>query len=239
MENNKTVVAITGAYSGLGAALARRFAERGCGLVLAGRDAEKLDAFAASLNTEAVCVVADIRRKEDCENIVKAAVDNFGKLDAMINNAGVWWIGKIDDISEGDVSVMFETNTFGPLWCTKAALAVMQSQGKQHDVQGTSIFPCIVNVCSTAAIDFKSSHLLYCASKHALIGLTGCLAEDMKDSGVRVIAFCPGGMKTDLFRKNPERMRDDFMDPDYAAKRLVEFIESGSKEWLFILRRWE
>jgi len=223
------VVAITGAYSGLGAALARQFAENGCRLVLAGRDAEKLDAFGASLPAETISVVADVRNREDCENIVKAAIDNFGRLDLVINNAGVWWIGRIDDITVEDVSAMFGTNTFGPLWCTKAALAVMQNQGS-----GT-----IVNVCSTAAIDFKSSHLLYGASKHALLGLTGVLAEELKDSPVRIIAFCPGGMKTDLFRKNPERMRDDFMDPEYVASRLIEFIDSGSKEWLFILRRYE
>ncbi len=229
MELRGKVVAITGAYKGLGAALSEAFAEKGCKLVLGGRNKEELLTFCQKIEktAEAIPIVMDVRNKGDCEQIIKKAVDEFGRIDILINNAGVWWISDIENVSKEDVATMFETNTFGPLWSTRAALEVMKKQESG----------CIVNICSTAAVDYKSSHLLYGASKSALLGLTGCLAEDLKDTGIRIIGFCPGGMKTELFRHNPERYRDDFMDPSYVAEYLISFIESDSKEWLVILRR--
>ncbi len=229
MELRGKVVAITGAYKGLGAALSEAFAEKGCKLVLGGRNKEELVDFCNKMKriAEVLPVVIDVRNKDECEAFVRKAVDEFGRIDILINNAGVWWIGDIDNVSEEDVATMFETNTFGPLWSTKAALEVMKKQESG----------CIVNICSTAAVDYKSSHLLYGASKSALLGLTGSLAEDLKDTGIRIIGFCPGGMKTELFRRNPERLRSDFMDPAYVADYLIKFLGSDSKEWLVILRR--
>jgi len=231
MNLKDKVVAITGAYKGLGAALSEAFANKGCRLVLGGRNEEELEKFSAAMKklTDVVSVIIDVRKKEDNEQFVKATIDKFGRLDILINNAGVWWKRKIDDVTEEDAATMFETNTFGPLWCTKAALEVMKRQDEG----------CIINIGSVVAVDHKSSHLLYAASKSALLSFTGCLAENLKNSNIRMVCFCPGGMKTNLFRHNPERFDPNFMDTKDVADYLIKFIESDSKDWLVVLRRFE
>lgn len=228
MDLNGRVVAITGAYKGLGAALSEALARKGCRLVLAGRNEKELRVFSDKMRkiAEVVPVAADVRKKEDNERLIREAVNRFGRLDILINNAGVWWKGKIDDITEDELAEMFETNTFGPVWSAKAALDAMEKQKSG----------CIVNICSVTAVDHRSANPLYAASKGALLSFTGSIAAHLKDTNIRAICFCPGGMKTELFRRNPERFDPNFMDPKDVADYLIRFIESDSKEWLLVLR---
>ncbi len=229
MELKGKVVAITGAYSGLGAALSEALAKKGCRLVLGGRNEKSLEAFAEKMKglTDAVGVKMDVRYLNDCRNLVETAVKNFGRLDIMINNAGVWDMAPIEDITEEQVKDMFETNTFGMIYCSKFAIKEMKKQG----------YGMVVNVSSVAGIDFKKNEGIYSASKHAAVGFTGCLAEDLKDSGIRVLCICPGGMKTGLFRNNPERMKPEFMEPSGVAGKIIWHLENQTDEWLIILRR--
>ena len=221
------VAAITGAYKGLGASLSMALAGKGYKLALVGRDRKELERFAAGIkNTDVLPVVADVRKKKDCERIVNAAVRRFGRLDLLVNNAGVWKSAKIDDAKEEDIREMFEVNVFGPIYCSQAAVRVMRRQGSGH----------ILNIGSTSAVDNKSSHVAYGSSKAALIGFTGCLGKELEGTGIRVSVFSPGGMKTHLFRSRPERMGDDFMDPDFVAKRIIRHIENPGNKWHVVLR---
>ncbi|MBI2232325.1 MAG: SDR family oxidoreductase [Candidatus Aenigmarchaeota archaeon] len=222
------VVAITGAYKGLGAALAEQFAVKGCRLVLGGRNKEKLLEFSKKLS--AVPVVMDVRKWGDCENFVNEAVKHFGKIDIAINNAGVWDIASFDEMTEQQIKDMTETNLYGVMFCSKFEAMQMSSQGRG----------LIINIGSTAGIDFKSSHLAYGASKHAVVGFTGALNEELKgkqSENLRALCFCPGGIKTDLFRPKPERVREDFMESEFAASYLIEQIENDNPKWLLILRK--
>lgn len=223
------VAAITGAYKGLGAALSKLFAEKGYKLVLGGRDKNELGKFIHKLkgDTDIEIVVMDVRSKEDCERFIDAAVKRFGRLDLLINNAGWWKAGSIDEVTEEDIKIMFETHVFGPIYCSQAAIKIMKQQGNGH----------ILNIGSTAAIDHKTSHIAYGTSKAALIGFTGCLRSELQGTGIRVSVFSPGGMKTDLFRSKPERMQDTFMDPAFVAQKVMEHVENPSDEWHVILRR--
>lgn len=223
------VAAITGAYSGLGAALSKALGKRGYRLVIGGRDKYKLENFAREIKnvTEVAAVVMDVRKKEDCELFVNAAVKNFGRLDLLINNAGVWRLARIEDVTEKDVRDMFETNTFGPIYCSQAAVKIMKKQDNGH----------ILNIGSTSAVDYRSSHIAYGSSKSALIGFTGCLKTELEGTGIRVSVFSPGGMKTNLFHSEPKRDTADYMDPDFVAGKIIEHIENPSDEWHVILRR--
>lgn len=223
------VAAITGPYKGLGAALSRALAARGYKLVLGGRDNEALQGFADEIrrSTEAVAVTLDVRSRGDCVRFVDAAKEKFGRLDLLINNAAIWRAASIDEATEADIREMFEVNALGPIFCAQAAVPLMRRQGSGH----------ILNIGSTAAVDNKSSHVAYGASKSALIGFTGCLRTELQGTGIRVTVFSPGGMKTDLFRTKPERVKDDYMDPAFVAGKIMGHIEHPSDEWHVTLRR--
>lgn len=223
------VAAITGAYSGLGAALSKALAERGYKLILGGRNKAELEKFVNEIKnlTDVVPVTMDVKNKKDCEHFINAAVEKFGRLDILINNAGIWKMANIDEVGERDIKDMFETNIFGPIYCSQAAVRIMKKQRAGH----------ILNIGSTAAVDYKTSHIAYGSSKAALIGFTGCLKTELEGTGIRVSVFSPGGMKTQLFRSKPARMRDDFMDPSFVAAKILRHIENPDDEWHVILRR--
>lgn len=226
----RKVAAITGAYSGLGAALSELLAKKKYALVIGGRDKKKLENFAKKIRkkVEVVPVVMDVRRKADCERFVKTAVDTFGRLDVLITNAGVLYeLKPVEEVTEEEFRDTFEVNTFGVFFCDQAAIRIMKKQKNGH----------IINIGSTSAVDYKSSHSAYGASKSAVIGLTGCLQKELVGTGVKITVFNPGGMKTDLFRKQPGRSTEGYMEPAFVAERILEHIESNSDEWNVVLRR--
>jgi len=223
------IAAITGAYSGLGAALSRLLAKKGYKLVLGGRNKAELQRFIDEIKkvTDAVAVTMDVRKKDDCKRFIKAAEESFGRLDLLINNAGIWKLAKVEDAKEEDIKNIFETNVFGPIYCAQAAISVMKKQGKGF----------ILNIGSTAGIDYKSSFVAYGSSKAALISLTGCLRAELEGTGIKVAAVSPGGMKTNLFRSEPEKNLDEYMDPDSVAEKILDYIENPTDEWHLVIRR--
>ncbi len=223
------IAAVTGAYSGLGASLSRILAKRGYKLVLGGRNKAELEQFANEMKKHAdvLTVTMDVRNKSDCERFIGKAIEKFGRLDLLINNAGIWGMASIDEVTEQDIRDIFETNAFGPIYCSQAAVRIMKKQGTGH----------ILNIGSTAAVDYKTSHIAYGSSKAAVIGFTGCLRTELEGTGIRVSVFSPGGIKTQLFRSKPERMKDDFMEPDFVAERILQHIENPADEWHVVLRR--
>ncbi|MBI4149290.1 SDR family oxidoreductase [Candidatus Woesearchaeota archaeon] len=222
------VAAITGAYSGLGASLSRALLKKGYKLVLGGKDPAEQEAFLKTMKRKPViALVIDVRRKADCEQLIQTAIQSFGRLDILINNAGTWRMAPIDKITEQDIHDLFETNVFGPIYTSQAAVKVMKKQGSGH----------ILNIGSTAAVDYKTSQVAYGASKAAIIGLTGCLRTELAGTGIRVSVFSPGGMKTNLFRTHPGRMQPDFMEPDFVAGKILRHIQNPDDEWHVVLRR--
>lgn len=223
------VAAITGAYSGLGAALAELLAKKGYALVLGGRNEKKLNGFIDKMQkmTEVEPVVMDVRKKEDCHKFIEQAVKRFGKLDLLINNAGVWTRAAIEEVTEEEITDIFATNIFGPIYLSQAAVKIMKQQGSGQ----------ILNIGSTSAIDYKTAHIAYGSSKAALIGFTGCLRTELQGAGIRVTCFNPGGIKSNLFRDHPLPNLEEFMEPKFVAEKILKHIESNSDEWNVVLRR--
>jgi len=175
------VVVVTGAGSGIGEGIARRFSAEGACVVLAGRTREKLDAVAATLPRERTLVkVTDVAKYRQVESLVEAAVRKFGRLDVMVNNAGIAPEGKVTEASLEDWEATMATNAGGVFHGCRAAIPhLLKTQG------------CIVNMASVSGLGGDWGLSFYNASKGAIINFTRALALDHGKDGVRVNAVAP------------------------------------------------
>ena len=175
------VVIVTGAGSGIGEGIARRFSAEGAAVVLAGRTREKLDRVAAELPAERTLVkVCDVSRYRQVEALVEAALRRFGRLDVMVNNAGVAPEGKVTEASLEEWEETMAINAGGVFHGCRAALPhLIGSKG------------CIVNMASVSGLGGDWGLSFYNASKGAIINFTRALALDHGPDGVRVNAVAP------------------------------------------------
>lgn len=184
------VALITGASQGLGKALALAFAGEGASLVINSRSDESIRPVAEeaeSLGAEVLAVAADVSRGADVEKMVGAAVDRFGRIDVLINNAGV--LGprtKLEDHAEEEWRQVIDANLTGLFLVTKAVIPHMPEGGS------------IINVVSGASAGPRANWGAYAISKFGVEGLTGNLAIELEDRNIRVNAVDPGGMRTPM-----------------------------------------
>jgi len=190
MSENTQVVLVTGALAGIGRATAQAFAETGANVVVAGRRPEAGEALAAELagyGGEAVFIAADVRHESEVQQLVDQTVSRFGRLDVMVNNAGVdGEMVPFAGVTPESYAAVFDTNVLGTLLGIKHALRVMEPQGSG----------AIVNVSSIYGDKGFPLNAPYVASKHAIIGLTRTAALEGAPQGVRVNAIGPGPVQT-------------------------------------------
>jgi NAD(P)-dependent dehydrogenase (short-subunit alcohol dehydrogenase family) len=185
------VVLVTGGSRGLGLVLARELANRGARLVLLARNAAELDAAADDLRrhhpgVHVMTIAADVRRREDAERAVEAAVRQFGRIDVLVNNAGTIQVGPMEHMQLSDYEDAMNTHFWGPLYMIRAALPHMRRQDGGR----------IVNVSSIGG-RIAVPHLLpYSASKFALVGLSDGLRAELARHDIVVTTVCPGLMRT-------------------------------------------
>ncbi len=202
MENNikGKVAAITGASSGIGEAIALMLAARGCKLVLGARRSDRLEALVHGIREsggEAVYRVTDIKRRDDVINLVDLALASYGGLDAMINNAGISHLSRVDELQVEDWEEMIDVNLKGTLYGIAAALSVFKQQGYGH----------IINIISTSGIKIVPLQGVYAGTKNAV----RTIAEAMRqESGgqYRVTGISPGFVQTELVDRIAERVKD-------------------------------
>ena len=184
------VVLITGALTGIGRAAAFAFANDGARVVVSGRRAAEgktLEEELRRLGAEAEFVIADVRREDDVSALVDKAMTRFGRLDVVVNNAGVEGTpGPVTDVSADAYTALFDTNVLGTLWGLKHALRVMQPQGSGN----------VINISSTLGERGGANLSLYAGSKHAVEGITKSAAIEAAAYGVRVNAVAPGPTET-------------------------------------------
>ena len=212
----KTVL-VTGAASGLGAALARRLAASGADIIGADLQEGRLDDSMAQLRAQGVqahALVADIADPAAAACAVGYALDVFGRLDILVNNAGTDVTLPIDELAVEDIDRILAVNLRGPFLSSKFAFPVMQRQGSGH----------IVNILSTAAKRAWANASAYHASKWGLLGLSHALHVEGRAVGVKVTAVVSGGMRTPfLLDRFPDLDPNDFQDPANVA-RTVRFV---------------
>ncbi|KQT59724.1 3-oxoacyl-ACP reductase [Methylobacterium sp. Leaf456] len=195
------VVLVTGAASGIGEATARRFAEEGARLVLADLNEEGLRKVADGLGAEEVLThAADLSNADRCKETIESAIQKFGRLDVLVNNAGKDHLGRVDEGDLKDFSVVVETDLYGVFYMTRFALPhLRESRG------------CIVNVSSVSGLGGDWNHSFYCAAKGAVTNFTRAVALDEAKAGVRVNAVNPSLVYTPF----TAGMQDQ---PDLVAK---------------------
>lgn len=186
-----TVVAVTGASSGIGEATARLLAARGARLVLGARRKDRLDRLAAELvaaGSRAVALSVDVTSRRDVETLVETATNEFGGLDVLVNNAG---ISKIGPLSDGDVdgwSAMIDVNLRGVLHGIAAAAPVFRRQGHGH----------FVTMVSTAGLKIVPDMGVYAATKNAVRTVMEALRQESTDGVIRTTSISPGFVRTEL-----------------------------------------
>ena len=192
---SQQVVVITGALAGIGRATALAFADEGAQVVVSGRREEAGTALAEELRSrgaEAEFVRADVRRDEEMRNLIDVAVQRFGHVDVVVNNAGTeGQQGPLTEQTDESVAEVFDANVLGTVFGMKHALRVMLPRGKGS----------IVNVSSLLGHRGMAGVSIYTASKHAVEGLTKAGALEAAGSGVRVNAVAPGPVETDMMNR--------------------------------------
>lgn len=198
--NNKVVI-VTGAGSGIGAATARRFASEGACVVLAGRTRAKLDHIATTLPADKFLVQpTDVANWPEVQRLVQATVDKFGRLDVLVNNAGVAPAGKITEATLEDWRQVMSIDLDGVFYGCRAAIPeLIKTKGS------------IINVSSVSGLGGDWSLSFYNAAKGAVTNFTRALAMDHGADGIRVNAVCPSLTRTDM-------TEDMYQDPALMAK---------------------
>ncbi len=186
------VVIVTGASSGIGRESALLFAKQGTKTVLADIRPQQLDDTATAiqkLGAEAVAVRADVSKREQVDRMVQAAVDSFGRVDILINNAGYGYGATIEQTTEEEFRALWETNVLSVLFGMQAVVPIMRKQGSGH----------IINVASAAGKIAYPGLGAYSATKHAVVALTDALRAEVADAGIHSSIVLPIGTTTEFF----------------------------------------
>ncbi len=183
----KTVI-VTGSSAGIGEGIARRFASEGANVIINARNEQKCRAVAETLDPERTLVVAgDVSKPAFASEIVAAAVEKFGGLDTLVNNAGVAAAGMLHKASDEDIDRVIDINVKGVLYMCRAAIPELKKTGGS-----------IVNISSVSGIGGDSTLPIYNASKGAVTNLTRGLALQIGMLGIRVNTICPSVTRSDM-----------------------------------------
>lgn len=192
MRFHNKVVIITGAAGGIGRAAARLFAQEGARLALVDLDTEQLEAIRRELNLDiGRCLIkaADVTDEKAVADYTAKALQTFGVIDVVFNNAGiVGEANKVPDFSAQSMQQVLQVNVMGVFYGMKYALRAMQPRG-----QGV-----IINTGSISGVRGMPDTIAYCASKHAIMGMTRCAAAENAETGIRVCAVCPSPVSTSM-----------------------------------------
>ncbi len=185
------VAMVTGASRGIGFAVAKRLAQLGADLIICARNPEILAAAARELDregTKVLAVPADMAKPAEIESLMQHSEKASGPVEILVNNAGVGYFGPIQDSTEENWDAVLDTNLKSIFLLSKAVAPAMIRRKSGH----------IVNIASLAGKNAFAGGAIYCASKWGLLGLTACMAEDLRAYGIRVSAVCPGSVATDF-----------------------------------------
>ena len=207
---------ITGTSKGFGRVWAEAALARGDRVAATARDVKTLQPLADQYGDQVATIALDVTDKAAVHAAITQTLAKFGRLDVVVNNAGYGLFGAVEEVSEAQARAQMETNLFGALWVTQAALPHMRAQGSGHIIQVSSIGG--VNAFPTIG--------LYHASKWALEGLSQSLAAEVKDMGIHVTLVEPAGYATDW--RGPSAVRATPLAAYDGARALIAAFRSGS-----------
>ena len=230
---HNSVVIITGASSGIGLACAYAFYNEGAKLVLAARSEEIIKELADEFNTNgkirAIAVKTDVAIESDCKYLIEKAIESFGKIDILINNAGVSMRANFSDVNLNVLRRLMDINFWGTVYCTKYAYSsIIVNKGS------------IVGISSVAGIHGMPCRTGYSASKYAVHGFLEAIRIELLNKGVHVMTVVPGFVSTNVRKvalvadgsAQGESPRDEnkMMPPEELAKRIIRGIKKNKRQ---------
>ncbi len=217
------VAIVTGAGSGIGKSIALQLAQNGCRVMLAGRNVDNLDSVSTEIEDgdgDAVCCVCDVTNEASVVNLVRTTVNAFGRLDIVVNNAGVGIYGMLEDSQTSDWEAVMNVNARGPYLLCREAVPYLRERSISY----------IVNVGSVVSVKGYERQSIYSASKHAMHGLSKALAREVQEDNIRVHVICPGGVDTDMVSQaRPDLDRSDLIQPDEIADIVLFLVTRRGK----------
>lgn len=239
-DTNSKVWFITGSSTGFGRSLTEAVLKHGDRVVATARKPEQLDDLVHQYPTTAKAVRLDVTKPQEVRDAIKAAIDAFGRLDVVVNNAGYGSIGAIEEVSDDAIRYQFETNVFGALDVIRAVLPTLRQQQSGH----------ILNISSVGGFVSFGASGIYCATKFALEALSEALAKEVAHFGIKVTIVEPGAFRTDFNGRSlatPDTLMDEYAstsgamlqwlkdmdgkqpgDPDKASAAMIQVVESDN-----------
>ncbi len=222
LENS--VALVTGASRGIGFAIARRLAQLGANVAICGRDTARLGAAAVELRrtgAKITAVPADVTRTPQIRVLVKQTLRELGPIDVLVNNAGIGRFGPVHELAPADWDAVLDTNLKSVFLVSGAVVPSMIERKRGH----------IINIGSLAGKNAFANGSVYCASKWGLLGLSRCMAEDLRQYGIRVSVISPGSVATD-FSPHEGRDTSKMLQPDDVAHAVESLLTQAPQSFI-------
>jgi len=221
MDLTDKVAVVTGASSGLGRHFAAALIDRGAHVFGLARSTDKLTTIHDELGDRFHPVTCDVRDEAQVEAAFQTVVDEGGRIDVLINNAGLGQFGPVDALPLDDWDVQQDTNVRGVFLCTRAAVPTMKQQNAESGFGGH-----IVNIASIAGLLGNPNISAYNASKFAVRGFSEAIMKELREDGIKVSCVYPGSIETNFFDVADTSMTDNPMQPEDVAETVLHLIET-------------
>jgi len=208
------VVVITGASSGIGNSTAKALANKGAKIVAGARRLDRLETLQKEITEdggEIIISETDVTKKSDCDNLVKQAVDKWGRVDVLINNAGLMPLSFVKSLKIDEWDRMIDVNIKGVMYCTAAVIPTMIEKNSGH----------IVNISSVAGRIVFPAGSVYCATKHAVTAFSEGLRQELSvRKNIRITSIEPGVVQTELTNTITEKALESFIEKGKSMESL-------------------
>ena len=222
------VAIVTGGNSGIGEAIARMLGGRGYTVVVAGRRSAENERVAATISDagpgRGIAFETDISDEADCMRLIETTCGSQGRLDLLVNNAGIMRKGPLVESSSEDFDLVMRTNLYATFWCSREAFRYMQDQATDDPF---ALRGGIINIASLCGVDAWAGTGTYSASKHGVMGLTRAAADEGADKRIRVAAICPAMVATAM----TDASGPEYIDPEDIATTVAYLLDLSSAAW--------
>ncbi len=225
MKIAERIVIITGASAGIGAATARTFAEAGARVVLAARSREPLEALATTLPGDPVVIPCDVGNPDQCRELIAQTQATCGRVDILINNAGVGLAGPVAELATPDLARAFAVDLFGPIWLAQAVVSIMRQQRSGQIIMVSSVL-------AEQTLPYLGG---YAAAKAGLERMSEALRMELRGTGISVSVVRPGTTRTEFSRNRlggggeQRRLAPKGVEPEVVAATILRVAQHRSR----------